>query len=718
MQELFRAADFASFQLSEGASSITQRPSAQALGSYRISRISGLAVGESFAIESILPTILHQPLLISDFHDALGEWMAIGESKSANGSEYLVFGDTAGYCPVFYAQLNDRIVVADTFMGAIHGMKYFGAVPELDFAHYVATLFPAHPHFDNPSVHRTMSADVRILGIDEALHICESGMEIINRSALSQSKKYNYKELLERGSQLVRGAIEQLNKVEGLQKSISLSGGVDSRLVLSLITSSGFVDEFRVSSVDPRTWRNQSTRDVVERDIAIADAIRNSLNLEWSTVGEREFLQFDFRDSLNFHQSYKSNFSHSFSAPPGHTVHSDLKITFRGGGGELLRTTLTGEKIASQIDGRPCTLSEELRFVDWYISKLPILKHEHPLIQEYMTDTFKSAPGKSMLEKLNELYRRTRNRTHFGHVRQSGSTNNYAFHPLSNHYFTQASELLGLEKRKDGKIVRDLYNLNDPTLLAFPFENDDSTRIIANDTARDVQLSDSSWKAQMDKLKSTRSSSTPRQGWSADERLVTAPFNKIEAATLFTAQSMKLLEDFTGFEQQKAVRRINSRAFEQARGNVSKALSLSTKVASALDVFMPSLPPGNHIELFTSDPESDFGTTISKVRIEFPVRVQDGWHNQPIPEFIPTMSALNGIATVTLDLSQRPSPLGEFAVYFYKNNRRIDKAWYSKETEFTFSLDGPGSYFAQVFYRPNDSHRTSHGLKTNEILID
>src|SRR5699024_5018187 len=98
-----------------------------------------------------------------------------------------------------------------------------------------------------------------------------------------------------------------LNKVEGLQKSISLSGGVDSRLVLSLITSSGFVDEFRVSSVDPRTWRNQSTRDVVERDIAIADAIRNSLNLEWSTVGEREFLQFDFRDSLNFHQSYKSS---------------------------------------------------------------------------------------------------------------------------------------------------------------------------------------------------------------------------------------------------------------------------------------------------------------------------------------------------------------------------------------------------------------------------
>src|SRR5699024_2375362 len=174
-----------------------------------------------------------------------------------------------------------------------------------------------------------------------------------------------------------------------------------------------------------------------------------------------------------------------------------------------------------------------------------------------------------------------------------------AFHPLSNHYFTQASELLGLEKRKDGQIVRDLYNLNDPTLLAFPFENDDSTRMIANDTAQDVQLSGSSWQAQMDKLKSTRSSSTPRKGLSADERLVTTPFNKIEAATLFTAQSMKILEDFTDFEQQKAVRRVNSRAFEQARGNVSKTLSLSTKVASALEVFMPSLPPSNHIELFT-----------------------------------------------------------------------------------------------------------------------
>src|SRR5699024_2414776 len=124
---------------------------------------------------------------------------------------------------------------------------------------------------------------------------------------------------------------------------------VDSRLVLALIESSGLKDEFQLSSVDPRGWKNKNTRDVVERDVEIADYIRSMFGLEWSTVGGREFLQFDFQDSMNFHQSYKSNFAHSFSAPPGHTVQDDLKITFRGGGGELLRTTLTSERIAEQI---------------------------------------------------------------------------------------------------------------------------------------------------------------------------------------------------------------------------------------------------------------------------------------------------------------------------------------------------------------------------------
>src|SRR5699024_3862931 len=157
------------------------------------------------------------------------------------------------------------------------------------------------------------------------------------------------------------------------------------------------------------------TREVIERDVAIADKIRTDLGLNWTTVGEREFLQFDFRDSLNFHQSYKSNFAHSFSAPPGHTVQGRLKITFRGGGGELLRTTLTGERIAEQISNRPWQHSEIQGFTDWYMSKFPMLKQERPLVQKYMAETFKSARGNSLTEKLNELYRNTRNRTHFGH---------------------------------------------------------------------------------------------------------------------------------------------------------------------------------------------------------------------------------------------------------------------------------------------------------------
>lgn len=718
MQELFRSADFVSIQKHGNSPVVPQPAHLRDLKNYRVSRIAGLAVGNGFAFESTLSLPVSQVLNLGEFQDALGEWMAIAESGEFEHRSYVVLGDSSGYCPIFFAEAGDNVIVADTFMGAVHGLKQFGVAPELDVAHYAATLFPAHPHFDNPSVRRTMSSDIRILGIDEALLVRDSGLQIVRRSVLSPTSNYSYEDLLERGSQLVHSSINQLSGVEGLQKILSLSGGVDSRLVLSLISASGLTDEFQLSSVDPRTWKNKNTREVIERDIAIADTIRKNLGLEWATVGDREFLQFDFRDSLNFHQSYKSNFAHTFSAPPGHTIPSDLKITFRGGGGELLRTTLTGERIAEQIRNKAWKRVDNLGFTDWYMSRYPMLKEERPLVREYMAETFDSVHGSSLIEKLNELYRNTRNRTHFGHVRQSGSANNYAFHPLSNQYFIQASQMLDFEERANGKIVRDLYNLNDPSFLDLPFENEDSTRSIANATARDVQISNNAWQKPLDQMMADRSSSTARAGWTKEERLISIPYDKIDTSRSYTAQGMKLIEDFMEPSLKKTIRRINARSFEQTQVFPSRSLPLCTKVASALDVFMPSQPKGNHVRLLTSPPVQDQSTSISKVHIHFPVKIQDGWHNQPITEFAPELSIDPDTVKVSIGSVAKDDFTPEFAIYLYKDNRRINKSWYKKETETSFPFDGPGTYHAQVFYRINSAHRTSLGIKTNEVLID
>lgn len=718
MQELFRSADFVSIQIHGNSLTVPQPAQVRDLKDYRISRIGGLAVGDRFAFESKLSLPVSQMVKLGEFQDALGEWMAIAEAGDFENRSYVVFGDSSGYCPVFFAEAGDNVIVADTFMGAVHGLKQFGVTPELDLAHYATTLFPAHPHFDNPSVRRTMSSNIRILGIDEALLIRSSGLQLVERSVLAPNSNDSYEGLLERGSQLVRNSIKQLSGVEGLQKVLSLSGGVDSRLVLSLISASGFTEEFQLSSVDPRTWKNKNTREVIERDVAIADTIRKKLGVEWAIVGDREFLQFDFRDSLNFHQSYKSNFAHTFSAPPGLTIPSDLKITFRGGGGELLRATLTGERIAEQIRNKAWKSVKNLGFTDWYMSRYPMLKEERPLVREYMAETFESVRGSSLTEKLNELYRNTRNRTHFGHVRQSGSTNNYAFHPLSNQYFIQASQMLGFEERANGKIIRDLYNLNDPSLLDLPFENEDSTQTIANASARDVQISNDAWQTSLDRIKADRGSATARAGWAKDERLIRAPYDKIDTSRSYTAQSMKLIEDFVEPNLKKTIRRINTRAFEQTLVYDSRSLPLSTKIASALDVFMPSLPKGSHVRLFTSVPVHDQSTSISKVRIDFPVKIQDGWHNQPVPEFAPELSIDSETVTVSMRNSADDDFTPEFAVYLYKNNRRINKSWYKNETEVTFPLEGAGIYHAQVFYRVNSVHRTSLGIKTNDVMID
>src|SRR5699024_471414 len=305
-----------------------------------------------------------------------------------------------------------------------------------------------------------------------------------------------------------------------------------------------------------------------------------------------------------------------------------------------------------------------------------------------------------------------------GHVRQSGSSNNYAFHPLSNQHFSQASQMLEFEERSNGKLVRDLYALNDPSLLNFPFENERSTDEIANAQAKNVHIPNNAWKKPRDQVKDARIKAEPRKGWARDERLIRAPFNKLESSRIFTAQCMKLLEDFVEPDMQKMLRRVNSRAYEYTKNSTSATLSLCSKVASALDVFLPSQPKGSHIRLFTSTPNHDPKSSISKVQIEYPVRPQDGWHNQLVPEFSPELSIENGTATVSVVLSGAQKSLGEYAVYLYKNKKRIDKSWYADRTTISFEIEGPGLYSAQVFYRVNSAHRTSIGIRTNEVLID
>ena len=78
-------------------------------------------------------------------------------------------------------------------------------------------------------------------------------------------------------------------------------------------------------------------------------------------------------------------------------------------------------------------------------------------------------------------------------------------------------------------------------------------------------------------LKSVRSSSTARDGWTRDERLIKAPYDKIESSRGFIAQSMKLIEDFVDPELKKTIRRINARAFEQTQTYASRTLPLKNQ---------------------------------------------------------------------------------------------------------------------------------------------
>src|SRR5699024_7608763 len=111
MQEIFRSSDFVSIGYGEKTFSQSHSAALPTLDDFRVTRIAGLAVGESFAIESNLSYRLSQNLTVCELQDALGEWMAIGEREAANCTDFVVLGDSSGYCPIFYAESSDHVVV-------------------------------------------------------------------------------------------------------------------------------------------------------------------------------------------------------------------------------------------------------------------------------------------------------------------------------------------------------------------------------------------------------------------------------------------------------------------------------------------------------------------------------------------------------------------------------------------------------------------------------
>ncbi|QYR17875.1 hypothetical protein JJQ73_02000 [Corynebacterium glutamicum] len=724
MSEIFQPAQYVHIHTGAHNHGLLEQDSSGELNLYEVSLFSGVALGKFGFVGGDFSDNSNPSMRVRELADATGEWMAIAEQKNDLETRFIVFGDASGFCPIFYSEISgEGIIISDSFHGIIRGRAESGQLVSLNIGHYVTSVTAHHPHFDNPSVQQTMANEIQILRKDEALAVTADGVKIIPRSSLGLAGDLdNYEDALDQGIDSIRESLQMLSQQRDLIKTINFSGGVDSRMALSFVTSAGLENFFSLNSSDPRTWHNPHTRDTIERDIAIANKIRGDLGMSWSTKGATKLLQFDFQDSIAFHQGFRSNFSFNFRPIFSHSISEQARLTIRGGGGELLRATTTGSKIASQIselyaaEGKNAANASLIK--KWYLRQSPAKDEAAEIVSNYFSELIGHFNGETVEESLNSYYQNTRNRTHFGHLRQSHTTNDTSIHLLANSYFLRAGELLPFEVKKSGKLVRDIFTNTDSKLLSYQFENEESTRELCLKGYKKVSFDYAGWQSEYDSVAKQKGKSEKVSHWNAENRGIISPYDKIASAESYLARAFRVVEELSGEDHAGIIRNVHQLVKSRATSNQAHLFSAAAKVASAVDLRFPVISHGNVVHLHC---QSSYSTLTKELPVNISSRSvpRDGWNDKPIVEITPILSVVDKKFVAEVETNIPATPGMRFAFHLYRGKERVGESWYAYTQRRVFSEDPiPGKYTVRAYVKASGDLSPSYSFISEPIVVN
>ena len=721
MNQIFASTDSFFIQTSPDTHSGSSFPAEHATDEYISIALDGDFYSPSRAYRASFSDTHSPSIPLAEALDATGEWVGLFE-RAGNPRSYIIIADPLGYNPVFYAKVDDGVVISASFPSISATLNRFGIQARLNLPYYVTSLLNTHPHFDNPDVGQTMHPLVRILAPNEALIADSGGVRTISRSSLYPQKlNQNYEELLAKGIQTSEEIVQNLVTQGTSEPRISLSGGVDSRLVFALVKNAGALEKFQLATVDPRTWKTKATQNVIDKDMLISDHLRRLHGLDWASNGERIKIDFDFWDALEFYSGYRSNFSYNFTPMTSLTVSANPITTLRGGGGEMLRSTLTGARIKKAVQRRAKTQSSDTDrlLTNWYIQSNTHSRSFRDYVYSSMFRAFEKLPGSSIEEKMNYQYLFGRNRTHFGHGRISATTQNSALHLLSNAYFMQSREHMNFEDRSQGKLVADIYAMTDPTLLHIPFENEESTEKLCTPPLVNSIDQTTSWMDALDAKVADSGKITSEASWAAARRGIESPYNGVAASAEFLRRGFRTLEDFVHPDDLNIIHKLHFEALRRSENSTRNLHNLVGKLSSALDVFLPNDSAPKITTLRVSDYiGSNSGTEGRPTVRELRSSVSNGWHNTEMSGLIVHLEVEAGEAVVKVESAARTGYVGEFAVYLYANGKRVDKSWFSTAPKRSFPLqEVSGTIQAEVFLRKTSLGRPSYGFRSKQVRL-
>ena len=701
MSNFFKTPSYLKIASKAGTTSATRRSlsSSDALNQFRVERLTGLLFSPEVTVDTDWAHTPPPQLNVGSIADSPGEWAAVASCEDEGAKEYLLFADFYGYCPIFYSHIpRVGLIASDTFRGVVEGLARANVSPHLDLGNYSATTPNWVGHFLGPFGHRTMAEEISLLLPSQAILINDTEIVTVERSDLGYaSRSRSMTDALEAGIDLSSKVLQQQAKNESLDRQIRLSGGNDSRMVLGLLSASGLTNAFSVQSTDPRPLGG-AARTVFEKDIVIADELRRRLGMAWSkdSAHYSEF-HLSYREALDHHLRYRSNYHWEFSAGPRWRVPDRPVLSLIGGGGESLR----GYNVEGLTDNPDVARHHERQasdrsLVDNLFSRIVTVPELTARAREIVSEAVAVARGETLNERMQDYYFNSTSRAHFGHARLSHALNQPVLHPLSNPFFYYAARQLPFSERAEDVFTRILLERCDPSLLRIEFEKASNTARLC--TAPTFPVPTAGWTEEYDAARrSVDPKVTPLDNFLG--RDLPSPPHAVDS------NHMSYLRNAFGEVQSAlsdpdaagALSKLHEKLLSHAHHKSLHRNWLAAKVASALEVFYPNASDAVEIPLAT---EQDQVTRLAPAVINFPAVSKDGWNDLNEPVINPVISTHDGRIFIDLGLSNASSDQYEFAVYLFRDEEKVFTSSYGKHSLIPTDVHvGVGVYRAIGFVR-------------------
>lgn len=690
------------------------------LAEFQVTHFSGQSLGEHLIFDSNFSTIDRAYPSVSEIADSMGEWMAVGERMTGVGQEFIIFADAFGYCPVFYARLNThKIAISDSFHGVAAAMEKLAVKKTVNLPNYLSALTGSQQQSQTIYSDETMIEEIRVLHPDKFIHMSSAnGVSFLPRAQLGTAfRERDYSQALSSALDLSTEIITGMSKFEDVDKRITLSGGVDSRMVLAMLVASGQHGQYKVSSVDPRTWHFKNSRHIVERDIELADLIRKNLDLNWWHPGQRTKVPTGFRESLWAYQGHRSNYHYMFRPMRLFTLQNEPSITLRGGGGEIISSTSAG-RIASERFAKSNADDPFKWLGQYFINTRNTIPELHEFVQDYIQRTHKNYAADTIRQSIDNHYFHARNRAHFGHMSYSRTINEVALHMLSNPFLLNASTLISFEDRANNVLVRDIFHQSAPELLNFAFASDEPFLNSKNTSQTPKSAVRGEWVKGYDRAKIGTGSVEFAVGREPRKTSVQSPVDMRQVAKNYLKWAFTLIEELLPTEYKTLVNKQHTLILSRVDTGQPDIYQTVAKAASVLDGFFPQPALGAKLIRYCSPMVERDAASIKPVVINYPSLTLLPEATPPIFEQRPELEYVNSGFQIVTNFHAESEHEFQFAYYLLRDGERVANRWYQREPYVFFEGPfEPGRYQAISHVRVQDESKPTYFSKSSVVEI-